>query len=280
MGIGLENGEDSPVRETPYYFERNGLRIFGVLHHPETPENGCGVVFCHSLFEEKICAHRVFVNFARFLARSGYTVLRFDATGHGDSEGTDGDMCWDSLQSDLERAVSEMKRIDKVRRIGLLGLRVGALWAARFAVRTDVDFLVLWQPVTDMNTFFQECFVSNMATQMFFYGKPRVNRKEMVEILKRGGTVSVDGYLLGKDLYEQMLGMKLTEDECRKHPTLIVRIGDRSVQPSGTDWRGFVAEGHPLSAVRSLKEERFWKDGLRYVQRCDPLFQETLSWME
>jgi len=68
MGIGLENGEDSPVRETPYYFERNGLRIFGVLHHPETPENGCGVVFCHSLFEEKICAHRVFVNFARFLA--------------------------------------------------------------------------------------------------------------------------------------------------------------------------------------------------------------------
>ena len=225
------------MMEKPYFFEREDRRLFGILHFPEIPDNGCGVVFCHSLFEEKLWAHRVFVNFARHLARSGYTVLRFDATGHGDSDGTDGDMCWTSLQADLERAVSEIKRIGKVRRIGLLGLRVGALWAARLAVRTEVDFLVLWQPVTDMNAFFQECFRSNLATQMFLYGEPKVNRKEMVETLKKGGTVSIDGYLLGKDLYEQMVGMKLSEDYCRRQPTLIVRIGDRSVQPSDTKWR-------------------------------------------
>ena len=115
--------------EKPYFFERGDRRIFGVLHFPEILDNGCGVVFCHSLFEEKLWAHRVFVNFARHLARSGYTVLRFDATGHGDSDGDDGDMCWTSLQSDLEKAVSEIRRIGNVRRIGLLGLRVGALWA-------------------------------------------------------------------------------------------------------------------------------------------------------
>ena len=149
----------------------------------------------------------------------------------------------------------------------------------RLSVRAEVDFLVLWQPVTDMNAFFQECFRSNLATQMFLYGEPKVNRKEMVETLKKGGTVSIDGYLLGKDLYEQMVGMKFSEDDCRKQPTLIMRIGDRSVHPSDTDQRRFVLGGHPLSSVRFLDGDRFWKESPRYVQRCDLLFQETLSWM-
>ena len=75
------------MKEKPFIFPNGSYNLFGILHEPEIESNGEGFVFCSPFAEEKLWAHRVFVNFARELARLGYTVLRFDYMGHGDSEG-------------------------------------------------------------------------------------------------------------------------------------------------------------------------------------------------
>src|SRR5215213_8214975 len=78
------------ANETPLFFtNRDTNRLFGVLHKPDQTGTSVdtAVVFCAPLFEEKLWAHRVGVNFARFLALRGVAVLRFDYCGDGESEG-------------------------------------------------------------------------------------------------------------------------------------------------------------------------------------------------
>ena len=64
--------------------------------------------------EEKLWTHRVFVSYARQLAAAGYPVLRFDLTGHGDSEGSFSDASMATLCADLRRAIQEARRLTGV----------------------------------------------------------------------------------------------------------------------------------------------------------------------
>ena len=75
------------MTETPVFFKNGTNRLFGIVHYPETGEPENAFVFCHPFAEEKLWAHRVYVNFARYLAKHGWAVLRFDYAGYGDSDG-------------------------------------------------------------------------------------------------------------------------------------------------------------------------------------------------
>lgn len=54
---------------------------------PETPLQSTGVVIVVGGAQYRVGSHRQFVQLARFLAASGYAVLRFDFPGMGDSPG-------------------------------------------------------------------------------------------------------------------------------------------------------------------------------------------------
>ena len=114
------------MNETPFFFDGNGYRLFGVVHDPEVEANSRGFVFCHPFAEEKLWTHRVFVNFARSLAQKGYHVLRFDYMGHGDSEGEFSDSSVETRLADIHSAVVWLQANRPVEvGTGLLGL---ALW--------------------------------------------------------------------------------------------------------------------------------------------------------
>ena len=69
------------MKETPFFFSNQGQNLFGVLHEPCTDGRQTGFLLCYPFAEEKLWVHRVYVNFARELARRGYPVLRFDYMG-------------------------------------------------------------------------------------------------------------------------------------------------------------------------------------------------------
>jgi len=52
------------MTETPFFFPNGNYQLFGVLHEAEAPSKNEGFVFCAPFAEEKLWAHRVFVNFA------------------------------------------------------------------------------------------------------------------------------------------------------------------------------------------------------------------------
>jgi pimeloyl-ACP methyl ester carboxylesterase len=135
----------------PFYFGSSQQQLFGVY---DAPARGgaanAGVVLCQPLGHEYLRAHRAFRNLGVALAERGFHVLRFDYFGSGDSGGDGEETTRDRCLADLAVAIDELKDMSGVSRVSLVGLRLGATFAALAArKRPDIDRLVLWDPIVD-----------------------------------------------------------------------------------------------------------------------------------
>lgn len=75
-------------REAVVFPNRDGLKLFGILHRPvDVPERDVGVIFLSPGVKSRVAPHRLYVKMTESLLRQGYPVLRFDFFGLGDSEG-------------------------------------------------------------------------------------------------------------------------------------------------------------------------------------------------
>jgi exosortase A-associated hydrolase 1 len=64
-----------------------GTAMFGILHEPDAAMQNLGVVIVVGGPQYRVGSHRQFVLIARALCKAGYSVLRFDFRGMGDSAG-------------------------------------------------------------------------------------------------------------------------------------------------------------------------------------------------
>jgi len=135
----------------PFYFGTSEQQLFGVYHAAESGSSKrAGVVLCQPVGHEYLRAHRAFRNLAMALAGQGFHVLRFDYFATGDSAGDGEQLSVRQCLSDLATAIDELKDIAGVTKVSLVGLRLGATFAALAASgRSDVDRLALWDPVLD-----------------------------------------------------------------------------------------------------------------------------------
>lgn len=75
-------------REAIVFRNRDGLRLFGILHRPvDVPERSIGIIFLSPGVKSRVAPHRLYVKMTSALLKLGYPVLRFDFFGLGDSEG-------------------------------------------------------------------------------------------------------------------------------------------------------------------------------------------------
>ena len=267
--------------EIPLFFPNGSYKLFGVLHKPESDDLRGGVVFCHPFAEEKLWTHRVFVSFARELAKIGYAVLRFDYMGHGDSDGEFETSTVESRLLDINCAIdmlqSETKNINTV---GLLGLRFGATLAAYAAEhRNDIDMLVLWEPVVDGERYMQEILRSNLTTQLAVYGKVTEKREDLIRKIRSGGTVNIEGYELTNTLFDQSSNINLLRENLYfTNNALIVQCGKKD-QPLRKELKS-LSEKYTNAELSHVEEEPFWREIKRYYGKADNLFSVTLDWMK
>jgi len=270
----------TPAVETPVFFENGGYRLFGVVHQPVGTPSGAAWVFCHPFAEEKLWAQRVYVSFARTLAARGAWVMRFDAMGNGDSEGQFSAASVDTMLSDIDCAIRYLKEASGISQgIGLLGLRFGATLAALAAERSpSIGKLVLWEPIVDGAKYMQEMLRINLTTQSAVYKEIRHNREALVQMMRDGATVNIDGYELAYPCYEQATAVDLKEGGKRfAGPCLIVQIG-KDGQPVHPDLK--VLQGtYPAGDLQSAVEEPFWKEIKRWYRVAPNLSDTTLAWM-
>jgi pimeloyl-ACP methyl ester carboxylesterase len=124
--------------------------LFGVRDDPSTDTNRIGaVVLCYPYGQDYLYAFRPFRALATRLARRGFSVLRFDYTGTGDSAGDIEDASVQQWTSDVADAIKEM-RLEGHASVSVVGFGLGATLGATAAVRYGaVANLVLWEPVID-----------------------------------------------------------------------------------------------------------------------------------
>lgn len=105
-------------------------------------------------------SHRTVRQAAIQLAAVGFHVLRFDYFGTGDSAGDLTDASVATWEEDVRTALHELMAMSGAARVGLVGLRFGAMLANRVAATefAEVDQLLLWDPVVNGNAYLDELF--------------------------------------------------------------------------------------------------------------------------
>ena len=169
-----------PKPPLPFYFGKPESRLFGCYHEPSLAwRRECAIVICQPVGHEYINSHRALRQLASTLTSAGYPVLRFDYYACGDSAGEALDGTVAHWTQDVLTAISEIRSRTNLRRICLIGLRLGATLATLAAARQDdIESLVLWDPVIKGNIYLEELHLLQKEMQRFRPKVWRLNRPE------------------------------------------------------------------------------------------------------
>jgi exosortase A-associated hydrolase 2 len=269
--------------ETAFFFGDAGRRKYAVLHEPpETGSRSQPILLLHPHFEEKLWSQRVLVEASRAAAARGHTVLRFDFTGHGDSEGEFEEVGLTDLESDVDEAVALVEEKTGLRPV-LVGLRLGGTLAGRAAGRLG-GRAALWQPILDPEDWLQQTLRANLTFQLMKHGKVRKNRAALTKELEAGEAVLIEGYGLTSRFYREALesgrlGAPVFPARCEGVLAVEIRkaAGNRpsALEESVRKWSSDVP-----AVYRLVEEESFWTDVRRYRTRSSSLVALTLDWIE
>lgn len=275
------------MMETPLFFKNKNYNLFGVLHEPDTPNStlihhSLGLVFCHPFAEEKLIAHRVMVNLARRLTKEGICCFRFDYMGHGDSDGNFEDSTIETRLSDIKCAIDFLREQTGVKRIGLLGVRLGATLAAlTCANNSEIDFLILISPIVDGKPYIDQCLRSNLTTQLAVYRKIKKTREQLVKDLMDGKTVNIDGYIITKRLYFQIKCIDLMKEANNySKKVLIIQLSNKQNSPldkSLHELNSLYNKKVKYSRVYKVKEDLFWSESKIYNPEANNVYKIVLK---
>ncbi|NOR85815.1 alpha/beta fold hydrolase [archaeon] len=193
--------------ETPVTFRnKNGLQLVGILHTPKIETSDKTIILCHGFGGNK--TQKMFVDTARFLCDNNFYVLRFDFTGHGDSEGIYTDYSIKNEVDDLDCAVEFLKTQNiNIDNIGLVGHSLGAVISVLYAKEhKNVSSLVLLASA-----------LNQKKLLLLWYSK------EQIYDLKLNGKVDIEKYTITKEFFDEVKDMDLTLDVSKlKIPALII----------------------------------------------------------
>src|SRR5258705_10516912 len=130
------------------FFFGTGRRLYGTLHEARGAAKSTGVLLCYPGVQEYNMTHWAFRKLAGLLTREGLPVMRFDYSCSGDSQGDVYDARLDHQVEDIATAAEELKDQADVRRVSVIGMRLGPRLAARAVAKgLEVRDLVLWEPI-------------------------------------------------------------------------------------------------------------------------------------
>ncbi len=135
------------------FISADGFRLSAVIEGPQEKSKG-GIILAHGLQGNKDSSARYengfHVELSRRLVLEGFTVLRFDFRGHGESEGEQTDVTLSGEVADLYAAIRYLRRLG-LNKIGIIAASFAGGVAVVYAAVKDenVGAIVLVCPTLD-----------------------------------------------------------------------------------------------------------------------------------
>ena len=270
-----------------FFFENEGLRLFGYLNNPEGEIKNCngkaryGIVFCPPFGDEHIVSYRIIRNFAVKLCEKGIPVLRFDYRGYGDSEGKFEEATPETQVSDIRRAIEILRNMTGVESVGLMGLRLGGTLTLLVAQsEPDVQFIIMWSPILSPKVYFQGI----IRKQTFAFIVNKEKRRPITELfseLNQGGRVDIGGYYLSAKAYHAFCGLdpiKLLQQI--KQPVYIA-LEQETINMDKSVLEQLNNMHKDNFDVVTIDEDAFWKTAgrERFIPPPTRFIQGTIDWI-
>jgi pimeloyl-ACP methyl ester carboxylesterase len=269
--------------EEPLFFSSGGLPLYGVYHAPARPGRDAVVVHVHGLGVEQITTYRAEVLCARALAAAGHPVFRFHARGHGDSSGDFSAVTLDSMVEDACIAAEEARRRSGARRVVWLGVRFGALVAARaLASAGPAAGLALWEPVYQGHDYFRGMLRALLFSQVAAGVRPDRSADQLLAEVEEKGEVDVHGYYLHRAVVRSAREAKLSETLAAwSGPTFIAQLQGRSSLAPASEGLLESLRGRG-AATRSFlhREDIGWHYTQNPAWECPALVDATREWID
>ncbi|MDA0321219.1 MAG: alpha/beta fold hydrolase [Verrucomicrobia bacterium] len=269
----------APTDEHQVLFAGGVYELHGMLY-PHQEKGAPGIVICHPLFEERKSAHRALVEAARAFCSAGFSVLRFDYRGCGNSHGTFRDFGLDDWAKDIRAAAGFLATQGGCPRIGLMGLRLGASLAFSAASSAGATFVVGWEPVIDGTSYFQQELRKKLMKQMMTYGENQDSRAALADAADRGEDIDFDGYALSPRLYRELTALDLRKTAHHAGLPVLLSAVTHNAKPSAilAEWTDLLRESSDNVDVHGFRLPPFWN--LVGLTDCSELIAETITWLQ
>ncbi len=200
-----------------FFRNKRRQRLAGVLHEAGKEK---AIIMAHGFRSDKD-EDGIFIRVADALCKGGFTVLRFDFAGSGESEGKFSEMMLSKEVEDLESAILFMKN-QGYGKIGLVGASFGGA-VYILGHPNGIASIVLWNPVSKTSSF--ENYLSN-----------KVNRNWKNEIekgyLKFYSEKRSKSYSISKNMILEMEKINFQSESIKiKAPILIIHGDNDSYLP-------------------------------------------------
>jgi len=246
----------------PFFLDGPAGPLFAVYYSPKPGRGDAGdLVYVPPFAEEMNRSRRMVAVQARALAEAGTGVLVLDLYGTGDSGGEFRDGRWAVWLGDVAAAVEWLGRQGR-QRIGLWGLRLGAILAMQAATRVSgIDRAVLWQPVTNGETMLTQFLRIRVAAGMGG-GRGAETTQDLRARLASGDSIEVAGYELAPELAAAIDAARLERwapaNAMPVHWLELVPETGRPISPAGArvveSWQ---EKGVPVTAAVAVGDP-FW----------------------
>jgi pimeloyl-ACP methyl ester carboxylesterase len=269
--------------EKPLFFESHGHPLYGVYHAPASAGRGAVVVHVHGLGVEQITTYRAEVLCARALAAAGHPVFRFHARGHGDSSGDFAAVTLETLVEDAGVAADEARRLSGAGGVVWLGVRFGALVAARsLARRGDAAGLALWEPVHHGHDYFRAMLRAMLFSQVAGGIRPDRTADQLLADVEEKGSADVHGYYLHRAIVRSAREARLSEALAAwSGPVFLAQLQGRGILSAPNEGLLASLRGRGAQTRHFMhREDLGWHYTQNPAWECPQLVDATREWTD
>ncbi|WP_330262745.1 alpha/beta hydrolase [Streptomyces griseorubiginosus] len=180
----------------PHEFPHHGLTLRSTLHVPDGP---AGTKWPTAVFVHGFTSNRLelpdFVAMSRLLEANGIASVRFDLSGHGESDGAFFDVTISGEITETRAVLEAVRALDFVdpERIGLVGMSMGGVVAGIVAAEEPgIAALCLWSPA---------------AVAPFEMGRGYLKGRSLAAEIEEKGYFDADGHRVSAALVEDLAGL-------------------------------------------------------------------------